>query len=117
MLVPAQAGRQAARTSTADGSTCLGGMSALGYGAAVLSAVLNGSFAAFSKLVPQQHPFIFNAILGVGILLSSAVLALLVRRAAAPRPAPFLLHETLNPKPCSPPRPLPAPCRCIYFRR
>jgi hypothetical protein len=53
-------------------------MSVLGYSAAVLSAVLNGSFAAFSKLVPSQHPFVFNAVLGVGILLSSALLALLV---------------------------------------
>ena len=63
-------------------------MSALGYGAAVLSAVLNGSFAAFSKLVPQQHPFIFNATLGFGILLSSAALALLVRGARRGTPAP-----------------------------
>ena len=53
-------------------------MSLLGYTAAVGSAVLNGSFAALSKLVPEQHPFVFNALLGVGGLLSSAVLALLV---------------------------------------
>jgi glucose uptake protein GlcU len=53
-------------------------MSLLGYGAAVGSAVLNGSFAALSKLVPEQHPFVFNALLGVGGLVSSAALALVL---------------------------------------
>ena len=53
-------------------------MSLLGYGAAIGSAVLNGSFAALSKLVPEQHPFVFNALLGVGGLLSSAILALVL---------------------------------------
>ena len=53
-------------------------MSSLGYTAAVGSAVLNGSFAALSKLVPEQHPFVFNALLGIGVLLSSAILGLLV---------------------------------------
>lgn len=54
------------------------GMTLVGYGTAVLSAVFNGSFAAISKLVPQQHPFIFNALLGVGVFLSSALFGLLV---------------------------------------
>jgi glucose uptake protein GlcU len=53
-------------------------MSRLGYGAAIGSAVLNGSFAALSKLVPAQHPFVFNALLGIGGLLNSAFLALVL---------------------------------------
>lgn len=46
--------------------------------AAFLSAVCNGSFAAMSKVVPAQHPFVFNAWLGVGVLLSSLLHAGLI---------------------------------------
>eukprot|EP00927_Polykrikos_kofoidii_P060652 TRINITY_DN55590_c0_g1_i1.p1 TRINITY_DN55590_c0_g1~~TRINITY_DN55590_c0_g1_i1.p1 ORF type:complete len:382 (+),score=28.69 TRINITY_DN55590_c0_g1_i1:162-1148(+) len=43
----------------------------LGYVAAILSAVGNGTFAALSRLLPDQHPFIFNFMLGLGVVLSS----------------------------------------------
>lgn len=51
---------------------------AVAFLAAFLSAVCNGSFAAMSKVVPAQHPFVFNAWLGVGVLLSSLLHAGLI---------------------------------------
>jgi len=42
--------------------------------AAAISAVCNGSFAAMSKLVPEQHPWVFNSMFGVGVCISSVAL-------------------------------------------
>ena len=59
-------------------------MALVGYVAALLSALCNGSFAAMSKLVPEQHPFVFNALLGFGVLLSSLLLEFLLLPLVAP---------------------------------
>ena len=51
----------------------MGGLAGLGL--AVLSALFNGSFAAFGKLEAASlvHPFVFNVYLSVGVFLSSCV--------------------------------------------
>ena len=58
--------------------------SAVGLSLAVLSAVFNGSFAAFSKLESAGlvHPFIFNLYLALGVWASSC--AVLCRPSRSP---------------------------------